>query len=43
MESYKQLDDKEIVNIVDDKNADPEKIRKRLDEAIENAKILKKE
>ena len=43
MESYKQLDDKEIVNIVDDKNADPEKIRTRLDEAIENAKILKKD
>ena len=43
MESYKQLDDQEIVNIVDDKNADPVKIRKRLDEAIENAKVLKKE
>mgnify|MGYP003644153475 CR=1 FL=1 len=43
MESYKKLDDSEIVNIIDDKNADPVKIRKRLDDAIENAKVLKKE
>ena len=43
LESYKKMDDADIVNVIDDKDANPTKIRERIDRAIKNAKTLKKD